>query len=142
MNWMCTVVPIGMVIYSKIRYDTVKFECYTLGLMLGMVTFRVFIIAIRHGTTPPRVYRDMYTGPISYDNVSEGFMLTAWTIINEENLTKEITKSLLSNEVFQDFFDLKVFLPIYPPMRKRLQDDNAYADIKWNSNEMEKKDKA
>ena len=61
MSWMCIVIPIGMVIYSKIRYDEVRFSYFPLALMIGMATFRCFIIAIRHSTTPPRIYRDMYT---------------------------------------------------------------------------------
>lgn len=53
-----------------------------------------------------------------------------------------MTKSLLANEVFQDFFTFKVFLPLYPPMRKRLLEDDAYGDMKWDTSLMTKTDRA
>lgn len=61
LTWISVIIPIAMVAYSKLKYDTVKFSLYPLCLMLGMTLFRILIISIRHSTTPPRIYRDMYT---------------------------------------------------------------------------------
>lgn len=57
-------------------------------------------------------------------------------------MTNEVTKSLLANEVFQDYFTFKVFLPVYPPMRDRLLKDDAYGDLKWDDSLMTKSDHA
>jgi hypothetical protein len=138
MTWMMVVIPVGMVVYSKLKYDMVKFSLFPLSLTLGLTLFRIFIISIRHSTTPPRIYRDMYTQAITDDNLRENLMLRAWTIIDEKHLTEEVTRFLLSNEVFQDFFTFKVFLPIYLPLRNRLLKDNAYKGVKWDNTLMYK----
>ena len=44
-------------------------------------------------------------------------MFNAWADINESRLTIELTRALLKNDVYQDYFKFKVFLPIWPQMR-------------------------
>jgi hypothetical protein len=47
----------------------------------------------------------------------------------------------LKNDVYQDFFKIKVFLPIYPPMRDRLLKENFYEGWEWDAAKEEAKDK-
>ena len=99
----------------------IKYDIYPLVFVIGLTLFRIFIVSIRHASTPPRIYRHLYTEPITKENLNEALLLSAWIFVSEEGLTTEITKALLKNEVYQDFFTFKVFLPVYPPMRERLK---------------------
>ena len=58
--------------------------------------------------------------------LTDGLMFLAWAEINEDQLTLEISKTMLKSEINPKFFTFKVLLPVYPPMRKYLMDDRAY----------------
>ena len=98
-----------------------------------LIVLRMFIIATRHATTPPRIYREYYKQPLTPEMLNEGLMRGYWTKINQEDISKEITKSLLKNEINTKFFNFRVLLPVYTPLKKYLLDDNAYEDeeMKW-----------
>jgi hypothetical protein len=126
--YTCAVVPIALVITNP----DVKFDYYPLGLYIITVVYRAFIISIRHGTTPPRIYADMYEKPITRENLKEALLVEAWIVVAEADLSNEIGKALLKNDVYQDYFNFKVILPIYPPMRERFLNEAYYAENDWN----------
>ena len=68
--------------------------------------------------------------------LKEALIILAWAQISEEDLTKEITKSMLKNEINPKFFNFRVLLPVYPPLKKYLLEDNAYENegLKWEFN--------
>ena len=101
--------------------------------MLLHILMRLNVIAIRHATTPPRLYREYFEGPLSQEMFNDALMLRAWAEINEDQLTKEINKSMLKNEINPTFFTFRVLLHVYPPMHKYLLDDKAYENelVKW-----------
>lgn len=68
----------------------------------------------------------MFTTPMSEENRNEGLIFFAWAEISEHRLTIELTRALLKNDVYQDYFKFKVFLPVWPQMRERLLRDDYY----------------
>lgn len=58
--------------------------------------------------------------------LNEALMVFAWGRICEDDLTLEITKSMLKNQINSTFFNFRVFLPVYPPLKKYFLEDNAY----------------
>ena len=97
---------------------------------------------MRHGTTPPRIYRELYEGPLSEELINENLMLRAWAQISAKNVEKEVTKSMLKNEVCSDYFTFKVLLPIYPPIKKYFLDEKAYDNKVWNFNKFVAEERA
>jgi len=81
--YACVVMPVFLIVLQYKQHGYVLYDYYPLGFFLVQVLFRIFIISIRHGTTPPRVYRDMYTQPITAENLNEGLIFRAWALINE-----------------------------------------------------------
>jgi len=75
-------------------------DIYPVILYIVMILYRIFIISIRHATTPPRVYREMFTAKINAESLNEGLMFLAWADINESRLTIELTRALLKNDVY------------------------------------------
>ena len=98
---------------------------YPLVFYIVMILMRVNIISTRHGTTPPRIYREMFDKPITKELLNENIMLRAWGRIPPCNVAKEVTKTMLKAEINQDFFTFKTFLPVYPPLKKYLLEDFA-----------------
>ena len=84
----------------------------------------------------------MYTKPLTEKNLTESLISRAWISMSEETLVQEVTKALLYNEVYQDAFLIKTFLPVHPQMRKRLLSDRAYEGVVWDEKLNEKNDKA
>ena len=46
-------------------FEMWQINIYPLVFYLVMILFRINIISTRHGTTPPRIYRDYYDKPIT-----------------------------------------------------------------------------
>ena len=108
------IIPLGLLIYQKVKFGFIKMDLYPIILYTVMICYRIFIISIRHATTPPRLYRDLFISPISLESLDEGLSFRSWAEISEENITKELTRALLKNDVYQDYFKFKVFLPVWP----------------------------
>jgi hypothetical protein len=77
-------------IYQQVRFGLIKMDLYPIILYFVMICYRIFIISIRHATTPPRVYRDLFISPISVESLGEGLAFASWAEISEENITKEL----------------------------------------------------
>jgi hypothetical protein len=65
MNWLFLIIPAGMLLEQQIKSGSIRLTTFPLIIYICNITFRVFIVATRHGTTPPRVYRAMYETPIT-----------------------------------------------------------------------------
>jgi hypothetical protein len=76
-------IPVGLLIYQRIKYGYIKMDLYPIILFAVMICFRIFIISIRHATTPPRVYRDMFTAPLTQESLDEALSFNSWADINE-----------------------------------------------------------
>jgi hypothetical protein len=107
-------IPVSLLIYQKVRLGFIKMDLYPIILYAVMICYRIFIVSIRHATTPPRVYRDLFIIPISKELLDEGLAFSSWAEISEENITRELTRALLKNDVYQEYFKFKVFLPVWP----------------------------
>lgn len=133
MQYMLFAIPVALLIWQRIHYGRIKMDLYPLILYIIMTLYRIFIISIRHATTPPRVYREMFTHDLTVENRNEGLMFFAWAEINEQRLKIELTRALLKNDVYQDYFKFKTFLPVWPQMRDRLLREDYYEKIAtWN----------
>ena len=58
-------IPVALLIWQRLHYGYIKMDLYPIILYIVMILYRIFIIAIRHATTPPRVYREMFTTVLS-----------------------------------------------------------------------------
>ena len=125
-QWALFVIPAIILVYEKIALGAIKQDIYPMILLILHIVLRAIVIAIRHATTPPRLYREYYQHPLTIEMLTDGLMFLAWAEINEDQLTLEISKTMLKNEINPKFFTFKVLLPVYPPMRKYLMDDRAY----------------
>jgi hypothetical protein len=75
-------------------------DLYPILLYVVMICYRIFIISIRHATTSPRVYRELFTIPMNTESRNEALMYIAWADIEEERITIELTRALLKKDVF------------------------------------------
>jgi hypothetical protein len=108
-------------------------DLYPLILYVVLTFYRIFIISIRHASTPPRIYREMFTTPISIEGRNENFIFFAWGSPSEERITIELNRALLKKDVFQDYFKFKAFLPVWRQMRDRLLKEDYYQTVAtWN----------
>ena len=136
------IVPVAILCYEKKRYSNIQQDLYPMCFYIINIFFRIYIVSMRHGTTPPRIYRELYEGPLSEELINENLMLRAWAQISAKNVEKEVTKSMLKNEVCSDYFTFKVLLPIYPPIKKYFLDEKAYDNKVWNFNKFVAEERA
>ena len=68
------VIPVGLLIYQRLKYGYIKMDLYPIILFAVMICFRILIITIRHATAPPRVYRDMFTTPLTQESINEALI--------------------------------------------------------------------
>lgn len=61
--------------------------------------------------------------------------------MDEEKIDKEIMKALLKNEVYQNYFNFRVYLPVHPSMKERLLTDTykKRPELLWTK-ELQRKD--
>jgi hypothetical protein len=60
MAWMEFMLAAGVLAYEHFVLGGIRQELFIFIVFLANSLFRVFIISTRHGTTPPRVYRQSY----------------------------------------------------------------------------------
>ena len=64
MAWMEFMMAVGVLAYEHFVLGGIKQELFIFIVFIANSTFRLFIIATRHSTTPPRIYRQSYFKPV------------------------------------------------------------------------------
>jgi hypothetical protein len=74
LQYLNFVIPVCLLIYQRLEYGYIKMDLYPIILLTLMGFLRIFIISIRHATTPPRVYRGMFTAAITQESRDEALI--------------------------------------------------------------------
>ena len=80
-EYMCYtmyIIPVIILIYERVTFGHIKQNLYPLLLYVIQALFRIYTVSVRHGTTPPRIYVDLYKKPVTKELLTENLMLTAW----------------------------------------------------------------
>ena len=99
-----------------------RFDTLPLYLTLFMIVQRFFIVSVRHGSVPPKLYGKMSKTQLSTEQTQRQLLLHRWMLSDPQVILDEIDLEMSIMMMDAKYFKIKTFEPAHPLQLAKLRD--------------------
>ena len=108
--------------------DEHQLDMFPLMVSLILQFIRIFIISIRAGTTPMKLFLKQSKTLYDYQTIKNLLLVRAWNNLTPQEIMNEIDIAMLRVGISNEYFTIKTLTPIYPLYKQKFMEPDYYGN--------------